>query len=239
MKRILIALASIAALILPMLAFAPAASAATGIVTNGMAWTAIPNAGPTLPGQNAKFCTLGVVGTDSSGNKIAISARHCLELDGTNANVGDPVFRYLPTGAGNQIGTVSHYSPDWVGGSDKFGVDWVVIKLNADSDLRSNGPGVRIDGIGTAPVPGQVLCKDGVTTGVKCGAVYGVTPTRIASFALASGGDSGGPAYVDTNYGKIVGMTRGLFEFINFSQVLSDIAAQSNPVGKGFVVTNN
>ena len=39
MKRILIVLASIAAFVLPMLAFAPAAQAATGVVTNGAGWT--------------------------------------------------------------------------------------------------------------------------------------------------------------------------------------------------------
>jgi len=34
-------------------------------------------------------------------------------------------------------------------------------------------------------------------------------------------------------------MTRGPFEFIDFSAVLDSIAAQANPIGKGFVVTND
>lgn len=237
MKRILIVLASIAAFVLPMLALAPGAQAqaATGVVTNGMAWTANPSAGP--PGVVVPYCTLGVVGTDSSGNKIAISARHCVQ-DVFNAPDGADVYRYLPTGTGGKIGTIAYRSAN--SPVSAHGTDWVVIKLNADADLFSNGPGIRIDGVNTStPALGQVLCKDGVTTGVKCGAIYNVTPGRIYSFAIASGGDSGGPAYIDTAYGKIAGMVRGPGEFIRFSAVLSEINGQANPVGKGFVATNN
>ncbi|MGO4202605.1 hypothetical protein AB4Z09_12800 [Rhodococcus sp. TAF43] len=237
MKRILIVLASIAAFVLPMLAFAPAAQAQmpTGVVTNGMAWVPNPNAVPNA--TDPPYCTLGLVGTDSSGNKIAISARHCVEAKGMYFD-GAPVYRWLANGtAGAQFGTIAHRSSGThLGG---YGTDWVVIKLNADADLFSNGPGARIDGIGNPPAFPQVLCKDGVTTGVKCGVVTGTSPGRIASIAFALGGDSGGPAWIDTNYGKIVGLVRGPGEFISIHAVLSEINSGTNPVGKGLVVTNN
>ena len=49
--------------------------------------------------------------------------------------------------------------------------------------------------------------------------------------------DSIGPAFVNDT--QLVGMTRGPFEFIDIGAVLGSIDAQPNPVGKGFVVTNN
>ncbi len=64
MKRILILLASIAAFVLPMLAFAPAAQAATGVVTNGTGWT-----GSLTANGPENRCTLAAVGYDQYGNK--------------------------------------------------------------------------------------------------------------------------------------------------------------------------
>ncbi|NMM92673.1 hypothetical protein B2J88_52100 [Rhodococcus sp. SRB_17] len=90
-----------------------------------------------------------------------------------------------------------------------------MIKLNNDADLRSNGPGARIDGVAAAnPAVFSNHCQDG--------------------------GDSGAPAYQGT---QIIGMNRALsgvvFEFVKL--VLYEINSPSSPfpVGKGFVVTNN
>lgn len=235
MKRFLLSILAAIAVLVPMLAITPTASAATGVVTNGTGWTADPAAPPTL-GERA--CTLGVVGTDSSGNKIAISAAHCvnnLANAGTNNFPdGSTVFQYITgVGTGNAIGTVMYR--DAV-------VDYVVIELYPDAVLLSNGPGTRIDGIGAAN-PGGIHCKDGIGSGVRCGTITNNVPWhRFYSTALIGGSDSGGPAYQGT---QLIGLNRGFdiaqggFEFIKFSAVQSSIAAQGNPAGKGFVVTNN
>ena len=210
---------------------APAASA-TGLVSNGIAWTDDLNPVPHPPGI-IEFCTMGVVGTDSLGNKIGISAAHC--VDGTPD--GAPVYRYAPTGPREHIGNIAYRSPG--GGT---GVDWVVLYLNADAVLTSNGPSARVDGIGS-PNPIGAHCKDGAGTGLHCGSITAQNTTRFYSNAQSGGGDSGGP--VLQNNTEIVGMVRGFdtalfaFEYIKFTAVLDGINAQPNPVGKGFIVTNN
>ncbi|MDH6281612.1 hypothetical protein [Prescottella agglutinans] len=229
-KRILLTAAAALAALAPALAIAPTASAATGTVSNGIGWTAKPDAGPSNPMQNQEYCTLGVVGTDNLGNKIAISAGHCVSAVAGGATEfpdGATVYRFGSSGTGAPIGTIAYRDPH---------IDYVVIKLNPDTVLTSTGPEARIDSIGPSH-PEGTLCKSGVRTGLTCGPIYGQAAPRINSFATANGGDSGGPAFV--NGSQLVGMTRGPFEFIDFSAVLDSIAAQANPIGKGFVVTND
>ncbi|WP_433611510.1 hypothetical protein [Prescottella agglutinans] len=229
-KRVLLATLAACAALVPALAITPAASAAPGTVSNGIAWTANPDAGPSNPMANQEYCTLGVVGTDDLGNKIAISAGHCVSTaagGATDFPDGATVYRFGPTGTGDPIGTIAYRDPR---------IDYVVIELNPDAALSSNGPEVRIDSIGPS-APEGMLCKAGVRTGVTCGPIYGQAAPRINSAVTANGGDSGGPAFVNNT--QLVGMTRGPFEFIDFASVLDSIAAQPNPIGKGFTVTNN
>jgi len=229
-KRILLAAAAALAALAPALAITPAASAATGTISNGIAWTAKPDAGPSNPMKNQEYCTLGVVGTDALGNKIAISAGHCVSAAAGGATEfpdGATVYRFGSSGTGDPIGKVAYRDPV---------IDYVVIELNADAVLSSQGPDARIDSIGPAS-PEGTLCKAGVRTGLTCGTIYGQTSPRINSFTPANGGDSGGPAFVNDT--QLVGMTRGPFEFIDIGAVLGSIDAQPNPVGKGFVVTND
>lgn len=249
MRKVLGFLACLAVILGTFLANAPAASAATGVVSNGIAWTPFEN--PVIPPNLAREdCTLGVVGTDSAGNKIAISAAHCVSQDWNYKPDGATVYRMAPTGPRQAIGTIAYRSVNTIGypvpqtNTDPYayGVDFVVIKLNADADLQSNGPGARIDGIGAAN-PSGIHCKDGVGTGVRCGFITDNTPPlRFYSTAIAGGGDSGCPAF--QNNTKLVGLVRGgtpptSYEFVKFSAVQTEIAGQSNPAGKGFVVTNN
>lgn len=243
MKKIILLFLSTIAIVLPMWAFAATASAQTGVaVSNGIAWT--PNSSLPPGGQPDKplsdYCTMGVVGTDQSGNKIGISAGHCVE----SVADGAPIYRWTPNnGPREQIGTLAYHS-----GGATSGVDYSVIKFNNDAVLSSNGPGARIDGIGPSN-PVGIHCKDGQSTGVTCGQIItaNTTPTRFFSYTTAGPGDSGGPAFQSNSiFGsntKIVGLTRGIqgsgFEYIRFSAVLADIATNPNPAGDGFVVTNN
>ncbi|WP_305094480.1 hypothetical protein [Prescottella sp. R16] len=226
------ALVAVAALT-PALAITRSAAAAPpspGTVSNGIAWTAKPDAGPANPGAVPDYCTLGAVGTDILGNKIALSAGHCVSTAAGGAADypdGAAVYRFGPSGTGTPIGTIAYRDPR---------IDYVVITLSPDIVLSATGPDVRIDGIGTPTLDGT-LCKAGARTGVTCGPVLAQAATRIASAVAANGGDSGGPAYIDGD--RLVGMVRGPFEFIDIGAVLAGIAAQPNPIGKGFTVTDN
>lgn len=121
----------------------------------------------------------------------------------------------------------------------------MVIKLNADADIRSNGPGARIDGQGVAN-PGLFtnMCKDGIGSGITCGIVTGGSPTRIFTLGSSTGGDSGGPLFV-AGTTKISGYVKGFngtsFEYVKFSAVLNEINSPGSPfpVGKGFVPVYN
>ncbi len=149
---------------------APAASA-TGLVSNGIAWTDDLNPVPHPPGI-IEFCTMGVVGTDSLGNKIGISAAHC--VDGTPD--GAPVYRYAPTGPREHIGNIAYRSPG--GGT---GVDWVVLYLNADAVLTSNGPSARVDGIGS---PNPIVPT--ARTGPAPASTAGQSPRRTPHASTAT-----------------------------------------------------
>ena len=251
MKRILLSILAAIAVAIPMVAFTPTASAAP-VISNGIAWTPNASLPPGYPGDKplSDYCTMAVVGTDRYGNKVGISAAHCVSIQGANyAPDGAPVYRWTPNNAPReQIGTIAHRSWNGTGypvqqansnNVGAFGIDWVVIKLRDDAILTSNGPGVRIDGVGSSN-PGGVMCKDGQSTGVTCGWITGQTGDRIFNLAVIGPGDSGGPAYQGT---KIVGMSRswnGLsFEYVKFTTALHEINTNPWPVGKGFVVTNN
>lgn len=218
---------------------APAASAATGVVSNGIAWTTHANPDPEKP---LDYCTMGAVGTDSSGNKVGISANHCIwrEPDGAT------VYRWARTAAGRTpIGRLAHRG-DYARPPTGPANDWVVIQFNDDAVLTSNGPGARITGIAPANLPQVTIgCKDGITTGVTCGVITTRSTATYMNLALIGDGDSGGPFFVNDhdwagiNYGWTTGFpgVPGTI-YTRATKILSDIEAGSNPVGKGFRITN-
>ncbi len=73
------------------------------------------------------------------------------------------MYRFGPSGTGDPIGTVAYRDPR---------IDYVVIELNPDAVLSSDGPEARIDSLGPAH-PDGMLCKAGVRTGLTCGPIYG------------------------------------------------------------------
>jgi hypothetical protein len=214
-----------------MFALQPAANADAPVtVSNGTAWTsnAVPTAVPQVKGLG-DYCTMGVVGTDASGNKVGITAAHCV----SQYEDGDTVYLYATTAAARiPIGTIAHRDT---------AIDYVVIKFGDNVTLSSNGPGARVDGIGPANVQGRIACKDGQTSGVSCGFIYGQDANVYFSTGYALPGDSGGPLFVNNT--KWVGLVHAVyakgFEYTKSSTILNDIAAGSNSVGKGLVVTNN
>ncbi len=218
---------------------APAASAATGVVSNGIAWTT--NATPD-PDQANDYCTLGAVGTDSSGNKVGISAAHCI----SHMPDGSTVYRWARTAAGRTpIGTLSHRG-DYSNPVTSAISDWVVMDLNDDAVLTSNGPGARITGIAPASLPQVTIgCKDGISSGVTCGVITARSTANYWNLAYMTAGDSGGPFFVNDH--DWAGINRGITTgfpgvpgsvYVRATKILSDIETGSNPVGKGFVITN-
>lgn len=228
-------LAITATAVVAVIAVAPVAVAqadtGTGVITNGVPYTDSPT--------NTKYCTIGAVGTDAAGNKVAISAAHCI----SHLPDGATLYRYQPGGGGAAIGTI--VSRGWYGAPDDIvgERDWVVIKLNSDAVLSSNGPGARITSTDTTGVRTlrDVVCKDGYTSGVTCGLVLTQDANYVFNAAYIGSGDSGGPAF--TRNTAWVGINFGVqfppgTRYLRAGKILADIQAGSNPVGKGFTITN-
>lgn len=234
MKRFAMAASAVAALAAS-LAIAAPASADTGLVTNGIAWTTRATPDP----RNARdYCTMGAVGTDSSGNKVGISAAHCV-YDEPN---GATVYRWARTAEGRTpIGRLSHR-----GDYRSITTDWIVIQLNDDAVLSSNGPGARITSVAPAELPQVTIgCKDGITSGVTCGVITARSTANYWNLAFINDGDSGGPFFVNDHQwaGINQGWTTGFpgvpgVIYVRATKILADIEAGSNPVGKGFAITN-
>lgn len=231
MRRLLAALTAVT-MPLSIALFAPATAQAAPVVTNGIAWTTNEHA----PGfmqwfkPSGDYCTMSVVGTDDLGNKVGISAAHCIshEPDGTTVRRWTPWNRYR-----EPIGEIAYRNS---------ALDYVVIDLYDDVILSSNGPGLRLDHLGPAN-PTGVVCKDGQTTGVTCGVVTRQTDTHIYNLAFMGPGDSGGPLMQGDGW---VGINRAMtdygFEYVKASAVLADIASRQGfapVVGTGFTVTSN
>lgn len=223
-------LGRIAALLVAMAAglllLVPTATAAPPTVQPGGRWTPQQQGGGALPIPGLlDWCSWGPVGTDSAGNKIAFTAGHCVQT----IPDGAPVFDYntkVP------VGTVAYRNAD---------IDYAVIKLNADTPITSVLPnGHRVNKIGDSDVTADpTICKHGGTTGTTCNLipiVFSQTDTRFYTLAPAIFGDSGSVTYQGNEYiGMIRGVTLNGFEHVKFTGVLSAVAGQPNPVGKGFV----
>lgn len=207
MKRILLVLMSVLVVTLG-LSVVPANAQAAVTLSPGARWT--PGDAP-IPGF-LDWCGIGGVGFDDAGAKVAITAAHCV----SNLPDGATVFAYEPR---VPIGTIRYRNND---------LDYAVFSLNSDVALSSNGV-IRVDGVGAPPAPFTQTCKGGGTTGLTCGVVLSVNPTRIYSTTFALWGDSGS-AYAQGT--KLVGIVRAItfqgFEYVNLDAVLKDMAAHGD-----------
>lgn len=236
LKKMGLGIAAAAMVVTPMAVSAPAASAAE-TVSNGIAVTT--NA-VDAPGKD--YCTLGAAGTDNSGNKVGITAAHCFSHEADGAVIykatGTNRATRTPIGVISHRGTYVHPTPT---GDNR---DWLVIKFDDDVNLTSNGPGARITSTAAAITSGQFIngCKDGVTSGVTCGIVSTVSPTKYQNFAFMDSGDSGGPFFVNNNEWAGINQARtfpfGPSTYVRADKIVADINAGTNAVGKGFVVAN-
>lgn len=181
------------------------------------------------------MCTLTAIGNDNKGQLIGFTSAHC----------GGPGASVAAEAAQNRgpVGTM-------VAGNDNL--DYAVIQFEPDKVAPvSNFGGFAINGIGPDPAAGQVVCKDGRTTGDSCGVTFGPgqDPGTIVAQLCGQPGDSGGPV---TANNQLVGMIHGAFSenlpgcitkyvplhtpavVVSINAVLADLAAKNRP-GAGFV----
>ena len=162
---------------------------ATTLLAPAVAQAAVPVGGgtPVLVGGIAG-CTITAAGHDATGAPVAFTAAHCSDA------VGTPVVLHDNEGAG-VIGNVATRNEI---------LDYSVIRLNPGVAFPVRQPGVT----GRAPAPefGDVVCKDGLSTGHTCGISWQREGNRFWSHACAGYGDSGGPI---TRDGRLVGLLSG------------------------------
>ncbi|MCF3106137.1 hypothetical protein IPZ58_31880 [Streptomyces roseoverticillatus] len=172
------------------------------------------------PSTPNSFCTIGAVGTDKYGHKIAISAGHCLgDPQGKYAdreipeNVA-PVYDRADTGFG-PIGYVRYFKDPEGSQTGHVTKDYMVIELVPNVTLSSQGPYLKQTGElkvpgGTASpnardaardnerllAPGSTELITSGQTGVWYGTVMDNAQGVYRAAAVHASGDSGGPAIV-------------------------------------------
>lgn len=159
---------------------------ATALAAPAAAQAAVPVSGgtPVLVGGVLE-CTLTAAGYDRWGAPVAFTAAHCSD------RINAPVILRDDERAG-VIGTVVTRNEI---------LDYSVIRLNPGVAVPVRQPGVT--GTGPAPEFGDVVCKDGSTTGHTCGITWERAGAEFWSHACAGFGDSGGPV---TRDGRLVGL---------------------------------
>lgn len=170
------------------LAAATMMAGSMAVAAPSVAQAAVPVSGgtPVLMGGVAA-CTLTATGHDDSGAAIAFTAGHCSD------HIEQPVILRDDQEAG-VIGTVVARNEV---------LDYTVIRLTPVVDPVGQA---GVAGTGPAPEFGDVVCKDGLTTGHTCGITWQREGAKFWSQACAGYGDSGGPV---TRDGRLVGLLSG------------------------------
>lgn len=137
-------------------------------------------------------CTLTTIGYDRAERLVGLTAGHC-------ARSGTPVRAEQAPQAG-VIGTVAVV--------DEV-LDYAVIAFDRErvSPVRQVAATLII-GIGSPPRPGDLVCKNGRTSGHSCGPVQYAHPWWFQNRVCSQPGDSGGPVTVGD---RLVGMNVGHF----------------------------
>lgn len=162
-------------------------AASAAVAVPAVAQAAAPVGGGThVMVSGVAGCTITAAGHDASGAPVAFTAAHCSE------NLNEPV---LLRGSESVIGTVATRNEV---------LDYSVIRLDPAVAVPVRQAGVT--GTGPAPQFGEVVCKDGLSTGHTCGVTWQNEAPRFWSQACAGYGDSGGPV---THNGRLVGLLSG------------------------------
>ncbi|MEV4237607.1 MULTISPECIES: S1 family peptidase [unclassified Nocardia] len=149
-------------------------------------------------------CTLTTVGYDSADRMVGLTAGHCAEIG---------MSVQAETQGAGVIGTVAAVNRN---------NDFAVIEFD-----RTKVTPVRqiaqtfIGGIGAPPRPGDVVCKNGRTSGFDCGVVWDARDWWFQSQLCSRPGDSGGPVTLGD---RLVGMNIGHIGLMVLGVTVFDIA---------------
>ena len=164
------------------------AGAGTGVATAAPV-SAVLGGGSGIVFGN-EVCSLTTIGHDASGRLVGLTAGHC-------AAVGTPV-KAETTPAAGVLGVVVARNTN---------LDYEVIQFDPSKVIPVRTvAGTTIAGIGSYPGTGDVVCKNGRTTGHDCGVVWGDRGIEVINQTCSQPGDSGGPVTVGD---RLVGMNNG------------------------------
>lgn len=136
------------------------------------------------------FCTVAFTGVDAAGHKVAITAGHCGQVGDAVASADS--WRVGPSGTVVAQGANMDYS---------------VIELGSNAQVTNSYNGVTVNQLGQGNLqPGQVACKQGISTGTTCGIVWSSNPGVQITQICAGPGDSGAPVMLGD---RAVGMVNG------------------------------
>lgn len=176
-------------------------SAAVGLVGAGTAQAAenaVVGGSSGLVFNNNAVCSLTMIGYDSEGRLVGLTAGHCAP---TGSRFG--AERFLDAGV---IGTVAY-------SDDGEGLDFAVLQFDSAkvTPVRNVGS-TTIAGLGAAPAPGEPVCTSGRSSRFDCGVVWGSLDGTMINQSCSKPGDSGGPVTVGD---RLVGMNQGRLTGIN------------------------
>ncbi|WP_225728013.1 MULTISPECIES: S1 family peptidase [unclassified Nocardia] len=158
-------------------------------------------------------CTLTTIGYDRAGRLTGLTAGHCAEP-------GMPV-RAEATPDTVVVGTVAA-----VDHSDDYAV--IVFDRERVTPVRRVDATV-IAGIGAPPREGDLVCKNGRTTGVDCGLVWATHEWWFQNQVCSRPGDSGGPVTLGD---RLVGMNVGHIGTEAIGITLADLTCR-HPAASG------
>ncbi|MFD0366260.1 hypothetical protein ACFQZZ_32905 [Nocardia sp. GCM10030253] len=144
--------------------------------------------GIVLGGQSA--CTLTTIGFDRDDRMVGLTAGHCAEL-----GMSVKAERMPQAGIIGTVAAVDHHD------------DYAVIEFDRGKvhPIRQVSS-TLIGGIGAPPREGDVVCKNGRTSGFNCGVVWDTHRWWFQNQVCSRPGDSGGPVTIGD---RLVGMNIG------------------------------
>ncbi|MFE7799360.1 S1 family peptidase [Nocardia sp. NPDC057440] len=165
--------------------------------------------GIVLGGQSA--CTLTTIGFDRADRMVGLTAGHCAELGMSVTSEHVPQAGIIGT-----VASVDHHD------------DYAVIefdrgKVHPTRQVTST----LIAGIGTPPREGDIVCKNGRTSGFNCGVVWDTHRWWFQNQVCSRPGDSGGPV---TSGDRLVGMNVGHIGVKVLGVTVFDIMCQGTGV---------
>lgn len=151
-------------------------------------------------GSGVDLCTVAAVGTDSLGNKLALTAGHCVAV-GQRMTRLNAQGLFVPANQRTEIGVGAVSKITVTGATQPNKLDYGFVKLDNDVELVSTGRSSV-----AAPVLWQSVTRIGNDLGFQVNQQTNITGYTTNDFTIAGSvapGASGGPVVADD---KLVGV---------------------------------